>query len=93
MQRVPDFDLVPHEGDMICAECGEETEFLVSIQGVEAPEEARCRECFGDIRPEYSEAITDFSDLLTLMLEMKSRFMTQDEMHELYGNEEEDSEE
>jgi hypothetical protein len=86
MQRVPNFDLVGHDGDMVCEECGEETEFLIT----EMPDKHRCPACFSDFRPEFSEAVADFASLLKILIEMKSRHMTLDEMHELYGNKEDE---
>ena len=84
MQRVPDLNLVEHDGDRVCDDCGEEGKFLVG-----GDNKFRCKTCFTGDKPEYLEAIADFAELLDLMLEIKSQLMTQEEMHELYGNTEE----
>jgi hypothetical protein len=87
MQRVPDFNIIPHDDeDVVCDECGEEVTFLVG-------ELNQCKDCFSDERPEFSDAVADFADLLDIMIDLKGRLMTQEEMHELYGKEENSSEE
>ena len=87
MQRVPELNIIPHDGEeVICEECGESVTFL--IEGMQN----KCKSCFGDERPEYSDAIADFAELLDLLHEMKERMMSQEEMHELYGKEETDTE-
>jgi hypothetical protein len=88
MQKVPDINLVAHEGDIICDDCGQEVEFLIGPDPINDGKN-RCKRCFTGMKPEYAEALTDFSDLLNLMLEMQSRMMSLDMMHELYGNSEE----
>ena len=77
--------LVEYEGDFVCAQCKEEAGFLI---GPEGEDNHLCKDCFVAERPEFSDAMKDFSDLFTLLLEEKAQRMTQDEMHELYGNDE-----
>ena len=86
MQRVPDFNIIPHDDeDVVCEECGEEVIFVVG-------ELKQCRACFSVERPEFSDAVADFEDLLDIMIDIRDRLMTQEEMHELYGEEETDTE-
>lgn len=91
MQKVPDINLISHEGEMVCDECKQEVSFLIGPDPVNDGKN-RCKSCMSLIRPEYREALTDFSDLLDLMLDMQSRMMSLDAMHELYGNPEEPEE-
>ncbi len=91
MQKVPDINLIPHEGDIICDECGQEAAFLIGPEPINDGKN-RCKSCFEPHWPQYKDAVTDFSDLLDLMLEMQSRMMTTDLMHELYGNEDPEEE-
>ncbi len=89
-QQVPDFGLVEHDGPMVCDICHEEVTFLVGISQIETNRcKNHCKDCFDKKRPEYTDAIADFSDLLDMFLEMKARCMTIEEMYELYGDEEE----
>ena len=88
-QRVPDFDLVEHKGPMVCDFCHEEVAFLVGITQTETDLDGNhCKDCFYKKKPEFSDAIADFADLLEIIIEMKARNMTLDEMYELYGNDE-----
>ena len=82
-QRIPDINLVEHEGDFVCDQCSEETEFLIGLEG---ENKNLCKACFSAQRPEYSDAVRDFSDLFILLVEEKGRRMSQEDMHELYGN-------
>lgn len=82
-QRIPDINLVEHEGDFICDKCSEEVGFLI---GQEDSDRYLCKDCFSAERPEYLDAINDFADLFVSLLETKERMMSQEEMHELYGN-------
>jgi hypothetical protein len=91
MQTVPDINLIPHEGDVICDECGQEAEFLIGPEPMNDGKN-RCKTCFEPHWPQYKDAVTDFSDLLDLMLEMQARNMSLDAMYELYGNREEPEE-
>jgi hypothetical protein len=87
MQRIPDFDIIPHDDeDVVCDECGEFVAFLI-----EGPPN-RCKDCFSDERPEFSGAVADFADLLDILVDIRDRLMTQEEMHDLYGKEETDTE-
>ncbi len=72
---------------MICATCEEEVQYLINIQESESPEQAQCGSCFETAHPEFGDSIREFQEILELFLEHKSRCMTQEEMHELYGNE------
>lgn len=89
MQKVPDINLISHEGDIICDECGQKAEFLIGPEPINDGKN-RCKSCFEPHWPQYKDAVTDFSDLLDLMLDMQSRMMTTDMMHELYGNQPEE---
>jgi hypothetical protein len=84
-QRIPDINLVEHEGDFACAKCSEEAEFLI---GPDDKDRNLCKDCFAAERPEFSDALNDFAELFILLLETKNRMMSQDDMHELYGNDE-----
>jgi hypothetical protein len=87
--HVPDFDVVGQD-DLHCTECGEEFKFLVSIEGENFG--ALCQRCFSEKEgPRYDTAIAHFADLLFTLLEMKENYMTQEEMHELYGEDEDDT--
>ena len=91
MQKVPDINLIAHEGEFVCDECGQEAKFLIGPEPMNDGKN-RCKSCLAVAKPDYAEALTDFSDLLDLMLEMQSRMMSLDAMHELYGNQEEPEE-
>lgn len=85
-QRVPEFGLVEHDGPMVCDICHEEVTFLVGISQTETDiGKNHCKECFRAKRPEYTDSIADFAELLDMFLEMKARCMTIEEMYELYG--------
>ncbi len=88
MQKVPDIEIIQHEGDLVCDECKQEASFLIGPAPINDGKN-RCKVCMALVRPDCESALTDFSDLLELMLEMKSRMMTTDMMHKLYGNHEE----
>ena len=88
MQKVPDINLIAHEGAVICDECGQEVAFLIGPEPMNDGKN-RCKECFAPHWPQYKDAVTDFSDLIDLMLEMQGRNMSLDMMYELYGNQEE----
>ncbi len=89
-QRVPEFGLVEHEGPMVCDFCHEEVTFLVGVSQDDTElGKNHCKECFNKRRPEYTDSIADFAELLDMFLEMKARCMTIEEMYELYGEEEE----
>jgi hypothetical protein len=86
-QRVPDFNLVSHDGPMVCDICHEEVTFLVGVSQSETDSgKNRCRECFHARCPEFTDAVADFADLLDMFLEMKAQQMTIEEMYELYGD-------
>jgi hypothetical protein len=88
MQKVPDISLIAHDGSFDCDVCGELAKFLIGPDPINDGKN-RCKTCLTVLKPEYAEALADFSDLLDLMLEMQSRMMSLDKMHELYGNNEE----
>ncbi|MCH7752896.1 MAG: hypothetical protein IH898_12190 [Planctomycetes bacterium] len=89
-QRVPDFDLVSHDGPMVCDFCHEEVSFLVGITQTEtALDGNHCKKCFHKKRPEFTDSIADFADLLDMFLELKAQKMTVEDMYELYGEGEE----
>ncbi len=93
-QRIPEFDLISHDGPMVCDFCHEKVTFLVGIsQTATNLDGNHCRDCFHKKKPEFTDAITDFSELLDLLVEIKSRSMSLDEMYELYGNDEPEPEE
>jgi hypothetical protein len=86
-QRVPEFGLVEHEGPMVCDICHEEVTFLVGISQTETDLDGNhCKECFHKKRPEFTNSIADFAELLDTFLEMKAQQMTVEEMYELYGD-------
>ena len=87
-QQVPDFGLVEHEGPMVCDICHEEVTFLVGISQATDIKKNHCKSCFHARRPEFTDAIADFADLLDMFLELKAQKMTLEEMYELYGDEE-----
>jgi hypothetical protein len=91
MQTVPDINLIAHEGDVICDTCGQEAKFLIGPEPINDGLN-RCKTCFEPHWPQYKDALTDFSDLLELILEMQARNMSLDAMYELYGNREEPEE-
>jgi hypothetical protein len=85
-QRVPEFGLVEHEGPMVCDICHEEVTFLVGVSQTETDiGKNHCKECFSTARPEFTDSIADFAELLDTFLEMKAQQMTIEEMYELYG--------
>jgi hypothetical protein len=88
MQKVPDLNLIAHEGAMVCDECNEEVKFLIGPDPINDGKN-RCRQCLAALKPEYQEALNDFAVLLDLMLALQERMMSLDTMHELYGNQEE----
>jgi transcription elongation factor Elf1 len=93
-QQVPDFDLVTHDGPMVCDFCHEEVTFLVGITQTEtALDGNHCKKCFRKHSPEFTDSITDFAELLDMFLEMKAQKMTVEDMYELYGEGEEPPEE
>jgi hypothetical protein len=90
--KVPDFTLVldadaARHGRIKCDECSRESDFTVG--GEKFDGKFYCKECFATVRPEYTEALVDFSELVDLMIEIKNSRMSLEEMHELYGSEEE----
>jgi hypothetical protein len=89
-QRVPEFNLVSHDGDMVCDFCHEEATFLVGVaQGDTDSNKNHCKECFNKKRPEYADSLIDFSEVIDMFLEMQAQKMTTEEMYELYGDGEE----
>ena len=89
-----DINLVLHKGPIVCDFCHEEVDFLVGISQTETGLDGNhCKKCFHKKKPEFTSAIADFADLLELVLEQQSQKMTLELMHELYGPEEEESEE
>ena len=101
-QRVPEFGLVGHNGPMVCDICHEEVTFLVGVSQTETDAgKNHCKECFHAKRPEFTDAVADFAELLDMFLELKAQQMTIEEMYELYGegaeppteNEEEETDE
>ena len=72
---------------MVCDICHEEVTFLVGVS--QAISKNHCKKCFDVRRPEFTDAIADFADLLDMFLEMKAKCMTLEEMYELYGEGEE----
>ncbi len=85
-QRVPEFGFVEHEGPMVCDICGEEVTFLVGISQTETDLDGNhCKECFHKKRPEFTDSLADFAELLDTFLEMKAQQMTIEDMYELYG--------
>ena len=93
-KQVPELNLVPHEGPLVCDFCHEEVTFLVGITQTEtALDGNHCKNCFQRHRPEFTDSIADFAELLDTFLELKAQKMTVEDMHELYGNKEEPVEE
>ena len=89
-QRVPEFGLVEHEGPMVCDFCHEEVAFLVGVsQDDTVLGKNHCKDCFKKKRPEYTDSIADFAELLDMFLELKAQKMTVEDMYELYGEGEE----
>jgi hypothetical protein len=84
-QRVPEFGLVEHEGPMVCDICHEEVTFLVGVSQEDTESSNHCKNCFNKVRPEFTNSIADFAELLDTFLEMKAQQMTVEEMYELYG--------
>ena len=85
---------MPHEGPMICDFCHEKVDFLVGVTQTETNLDGNhCKDCFHKKKPEFTDSIADFHDLLQIIIEMKSKLMTQEEMHELYGDESEEEQE
>ena len=89
-QRIPEINLEPFDGPMVCDICHEESKFLVGLVQ-EGRDKNHCTACFSKKRPEYRDAVADFADLLDMLIEIKDRHMTLDEMHELYGESQDDS--
>lgn len=86
-QSIPDINLVEHEGDFVCDQCSKEAGFLV----VSLSDAANlCKHCFVGSLPQYTDFLDNFSDLLIHLIEERDRMMSQDDMHELYGNEDTD---
>lgn len=85
IQRIPDMNLIEYEGDFVCDQCSEDAGFLIGLEG---GDRNLCADCFSAERPEYMDAVKDFADLFILLLEEKARRMSQEDMHELYGNDE-----
>ena len=83
-QLIPDLNLVEYDGDFVCAQCQEEVGFLI---GPEGGDPFFCKDCFSVQHPEYREALISFADLFIHLMEEKDRMMSQEDMHELYGNE------
>lgn len=88
-QRVPDFGFVEHEGLMVCDFCHEEVTFLVGVSQDDKESSNHCKNCFNKVRPEYTDSIADFAELLDMFLELKAQKMTTEDMYELYGEGEE----
>ena len=88
-QRVPEFGLVGHNGPMVCDICQEEATFLVGVTQDDTESSNHCKNCFNKVRPEYTDSIADFAELLDTFLEMKAQKMTTEDMYELYGDGEE----
>jgi len=84
---------------MVCDICQEEATFLVGVTQDDTESSNHCKNCFNKVRPEYTDSIADFAELLDTFLEMKAQKMTTEDMYELYGDgeeapvEEEDEEE
>ena len=89
-QRVPEFGLIEHKGPMVCDFCQEEVTFLVGVSQDDTDAgKNHCRKCFNKKRPEFTDSIADFAELLDTFLEMKAQQMTIEDMYELYGDGEE----
>lgn len=91
MQKVPDINLIAHEEEFVCGVCEEEVETLFGPDPVNDGK-YRCATCMAAIRPDFSDAVADVSEIVDLILKMQSRMMSLDSMYELYGNPEEEPE-
>lgn len=88
MQKRPELNLIGSE-DLSCNKCAEETTFTVRGDGAFAGK-FLCKSCFIAHSPEYTDAIVDFAALVEMLAEEHASKMTLEDMHALYGNNEEE---
>lgn len=87
-QRIPEINLVEYEGDdFTCGKCSVKAGFLIQDPSGDS---CLCKNCFVASLPQYTDFLDSFSDLLIHLMEEKDRMMSQEDMHELYGNEDTD---
>ncbi len=94
MEDLPQFNLVGEDEPLICSDCGNDVSFLTKISECEDEDEngSFCRECFDRRHPEHTAAIDLFNDMLNWLIEERSNYMTTDEWHELYGENQDETE-
>ena len=90
-QKTPEFEFIEHEGPVVCDYCHREVTFLVSVTETRTYLDGdHCKECFHKKKPEFTEALANFTDLLVILEEMQNQKMGLNDMYELYGNPEEE---